>query len=62
MKGPKISTHTLASTDEEETIGCNWTVKQIDHWARMTMADKRDGNLFLVHIDPKIKPSLRPEN
>ena len=51
----RISTHTLASTDEEESIRCNWTVKQIHHRARMAMADKRNDNLFLVHIDPRTK-------
>lgn len=49
----KIKTHayrTLACADKEESIGSNRTIKEIDHWARVTMANKRNRYLFLFHF------------
>lgn len=45
---------TLACTDEEETIRGDRTVEEIDHWARVAMAHKRNRHLFLVHLPKRL--------
>lgn len=45
---PKLG-YTFAGTDEEKPIRRDWAIEQTYHRPRMTVANKRNSHLLLVH-------------